>query len=60
MSMTFCVGDTNPVTGDVYLMKTEDSTVYTVSASKCDVFLYSASELEDRETGEAASSSDAQ
>ena len=57
---TLYFGDTNPVTGDVYLMKTEDSTVYTVSASKCNVFLYSASELEDRETGEAASGSDAQ
>lgn len=57
---TLYFGDTNPVTGDVYLMKTEDSTVYTVSASKCNVFLYSASELENRETGEAASGSDAQ
>ena len=57
---TLYFGDTNPVTGDVYLTVTEDSAVYTVSASKCNVFRYTAAELEDTEQSEAASGSDSQ
>lgn len=57
---TLYFGDTNPVTGDVYLTVTEDSAVYTVSASKCSVFRYTAAELEDTEQSEAVSGSDSQ
>lgn len=57
---TLYFGDTNPVTGDVYLTVTEDSAVYTVSASKCNVFRYTAAELEDTEQSGAASGSDSQ
>ena len=57
---TLYFGDTNPVTGDVYLTVTEDSAVYTVSASKCNVFRYTAAELEDTEQSEAVSGSDSQ
>ena len=57
---TLYFGDTNPVTGDVYLTVTEDSAVYTVSASKCNVFRYTAAELEDTEQSETVSGSDSQ
>lgn len=57
---TLYFGDTNPVTGDVYLTVTEDSAVYTVSASECNVFRYTAAELEDTEQSEAVSGSDSQ
>ena len=57
---TLYFGDTNPVTGDVYLTVTEDSAVYTVSASQCNVFRYTAAELEDTEQSEAVSGSDSQ
>ena len=56
---TLYFGDTNPVTGDVYLMETEDSTVYTVSASKCNVFQYTAEELEEQSEDSGAAESGA-
>lgn len=36
----FCFGDTNPVTGDVYLQKEGDEAIYTASSSKAECFQY--------------------
>ena len=44
-TQTFLFGDTNTVTGDIYLQKEGDEAVYTASASKVSCFEYSKEEL---------------
>ena len=42
---TFTFGDTNPVTGDIYLQKAGDDAVYTAAPARADCFGYSLEEL---------------
>ncbi len=42
---TFTFGDTNPITGDIYLRKTGDDAVYTASSSRVGSFEYGKADL---------------
>lgn len=42
---TFTFGDTNTITGDIYLQKEGDSAVYTAASSKVDCFEYGKADL---------------
>ena len=44
-SVTFAFGDTNPITGDIYLQKAGDGAVYTADAAKAGCFAYGKEEL---------------